>query len=84
MFLLLHYIQKIYIYIVLKIYSYRIEKKEEKLQDLHNDIKYETENYRSLLYRAKWWYEELEHVRNEKDFAKHFDFKNIKLNKPKR
>jgi len=84
MFLLLHYIQKLYIYIVLKIYSYRIEKKEEKLQDLHNDIKYETENYRSLLYRAKWWYEELENVRSEKDFAKHCGFKDIKIHKHKR
>lgn len=84
MFLLLHYIQKLYIYIVLKIYSYRIEKKEEKLQDLHNDIKYETENYRSLLYRAKWWYEELENVKSEKDFAQHLDIKDIKTNKHKR
>lgn len=84
MFVLIHYIQKIYIYIVLKLYSYRIEKKEEKLKELHNEIKYETENYRCLLYSAKWWGEELENVKSKKHFAKNCEIKEIEINQNKR
>lgn len=84
MFSLIYYIQKIYVYIVLKVYSYRIEKKEEKLQDLHTEIKYETENYRSLLYNAKWWAEELDSVKDKKHFAKNCEIKEIEFNKNKR
>lgn len=47
--------KKLFISIILKIYSYKIATKEEKLQELHNEIKYQTENYRILLYNARKW-----------------------------
>ena len=51
----LYKFQKLFISIILKIYSYKIALKEEKLQELHNEINYQTENYRTLLYSARAW-----------------------------
>lgn len=81
MFFTIHYIQKFFLYIVLKTYSYKIEKKEEKLKDLRIELKYETDNYRNLLYSAKWWLEEKNNLNKQLPLENNIKFKRIQSNK---
>ena len=41
--------------LMLKIYKYRISKKEEKIQSLKEDLSIELDSYRTLLYNARRW-----------------------------
>lgn len=66
-----HKIENLLISLVLKIYNYKIEKKEEKLQELHNEIRYETENYRILLYSARSWANKYNNSKGFNTYKKH-------------
>lgn len=81
MFFIMHYIQKFFLYIVLKTYYYKIEKKEEKLKDLRIELNYETDNYRNLLYSAKWWIEEKNNLNKQLPLENTIKFKRIQSNK---
>lgn len=56
---ILNYINNSFVTIVLKVYSYRIARKEEKIQELRAELDYEVDSFRTILYSARWWSNEI-------------------------